>query len=137
MSPLILDTCAVIWLGAAQPIARPAAEALERAATDGKTSFISPITAWELGVLVSRGRLPTATSERRLLERILAVPGVSYAEMPPDVLVDSSYLPGTPPADPADRIIIATARQYDLTVVTRDRKILNYAEDGHVRALAC
>jgi PIN domain nuclease of toxin-antitoxin system len=54
-----------------------------------------------------------------------------------EILADSCALPGKPPNDPADRIIIATARESDMTIVTRDRLILDYARAGHVRAMAC
>jgi PIN domain nuclease of toxin-antitoxin system len=57
--------------------------------------------------------------------------------MPPGVLIASSFLPGDMPADPADRIIAATAREYELRLVTRDRLLLAYAESGYCRALAC
>ena len=59
------------------------------------------------------------------------------SDMPIDVLVASSTMPGTPHGDPADRIIVATAREYGLRIVTRDAKILDYAARGHVLALAC
>jgi PIN domain nuclease of toxin-antitoxin system len=42
-----------------------------------------------------------------------------------------------PPRDPADRIIAATARAFDMTLVTRDRPLLDYADAGHLKALAC
>jgi PIN domain nuclease of toxin-antitoxin system len=54
-----------------------------------------------------------------------------------EILTNSCGLPGSPPDDPADRIIIATARETDLTVVTRDRQILKYSRAGHVRTLVC
>jgi PIN domain nuclease of toxin-antitoxin system len=54
-----------------------------------------------------------------------------------ETLTDSCELPGTPPDDPADRIIIATAREADMTIVTRDKQILEYSRAGHVRALVC
>jgi len=62
---------------------------------------------------------------------------VALAGMPPDLLIESSYLPGSPPRDPADRIIIATARAYGMSIVTRDRVILGYSEAGFVRTIAC
>jgi PIN domain nuclease of toxin-antitoxin system len=46
-------------------------------------------------------------------------------------------LPGPVHGDPADRILIATARALDLTIVTRDSAILDYSARGHVRALPC
>jgi PIN domain nuclease of toxin-antitoxin system len=54
-----------------------------------------------------------------------------------EILTGSCSLPGSPPDDPADRIIIATARDRDMIVVTRDRRILDYSRAGHVRAMAC
>ena len=59
------------------------------------------------------------------------------AELGPRVLVASTELPEGMHRDPADRIIVATAREFGLRVVTRDRKILSYAEKGHVMAVAC
>lgn len=101
------------------------------------STFISPITAWELGTLVSKGRIPTSVSEHVWLGRVLALPYVEYSHLTPDILINSSYLPGHPPNDPTDRIIIATARQYGYRIMTRDKKILDYANEGHVNAIAC
>jgi PIN domain nuclease of toxin-antitoxin system len=67
----------------------------------------------------------------------MALSGVRLAEASPDVLIDSAFLPGDPPFDPADRILAATARRRGLTLVTRDRQLLKYAEAGHLRALGC
>jgi predicted nucleic acid-binding protein len=53
------------------------------------------------------------------------------------ILLASTALPGLPPADPADRIIAATARIQGHVIVTRDRKLLDYAQEGHTRAIAC
>ena len=52
-------------------------------------------------------------------------------------LAASSFLPGQPPADPADRVLIATARAMDLILITRDQAILDYGQEGWVRTLAC
>ena len=49
----------------------------------------------------------------------------------------SAFLPGSPPSDPADRIIAATARAENLVLITRDRKLLSYSAEGHLRGLAC
>lgn len=62
---------------------------------------------------------------------------ITLAALSVPVLVESSFLPGTAPADPADRIIIATARKMNLTILTRDRLILDYSKEGHVRAMKC
>jgi PIN domain nuclease of toxin-antitoxin system len=99
--------------------------------------YVSPITAWEVGLLAARGRISLRMSPDKWFDRLLGAPGIRLAEMPPGVLIASSFLPGDDPADPADRIIAATAREYDLRLVTRDRRLLAYAESGYCRALAC
>ena len=68
---------------------------------------------------------------------VIATPGVRIEALTPEVLIESSFLPGVLHRDPADRILIATARRFDLTLVTRDHTILDYAQEGHVRAIAC
>ena len=64
-------------------------------------------------------------------------PPISVADLTPEIAVECHHLPGCPHNDPADRILVATARQERMTLVTRDRAILDYAARGHVRALAC
>lgn len=54
-----------------------------------------------------------------------------------DLLIAASFLPGKPPRDPVDRIIAATARDYGATLITRDRALLDYGENGHIRVVAC
>jgi PIN domain nuclease of toxin-antitoxin system len=66
---------------------------------------------------------------------LFEVPGVRLAEMSPDVLIASSYLPGKPPKDPTDRIMAATARELGATLITRDRALLDYGAQGHVAVL--
>lgn len=137
MTLLIADTCLAIWLLRDEPIAPSATEALNTAAAQQIPLFVSPISAWEIGLLVSRGRLNLSISPERWFTRLLGIPGVKLAEMPPHVLIGASFLPGTPPRDPADRVIAATARELGATLLTRDRLLLDYGRQGHVRVLSC
>jgi PIN domain nuclease of toxin-antitoxin system len=134
---LLLDTCAVIWIANDQPLGEDARHAIAGALQADEPVFISPISAWEIGMLASRGRIILQMSPQKWFERLVEAPGIRLADMPPSVLVASSSLPGDSPKDPADRIIAATAREYDYRVVTRDRRLLAYAESGHCRALVC
>ena len=136
-APLLLDTCAVIWVAEDQPISPEAALALDEAHATDQFVYVSPITAWEVGLLVARGRLTTIIKPQLWFERLLDVPNVRLADMSPDLLISSSFLPGEPPRDPADRIIAATAREYGYTLMTRDRLLLSYAEQGHIQAVCC
>lgn len=134
---LLLDTCAVIWFAEDAPIAAAAAAAMDASEADGVPVLISPISAWERALLVAKGRLRSPLSPKDWFDRVLTAGGLKLAPMSPDILADASFLPEPLHRDPADRIIIATARALDLTIVTRDHLILDYAAQGHVRALAC
>jgi len=136
MTPLLLDTCAAIWT-AEDRLSPQAAERLTEAFRQGEPVYLSPITAWELGLLFARGRLRAAVSPAEYWRRLTAVSGVRLALLPPEVLLQSSFLPGDILHDPADRIIAATAREYGMTVMTRDRLLLAFAQEGHLSAIAC
>ena len=137
MQPLLWDTHAAIWIYERTPIAQTAVDALSTAHSEGVASYISPITAWEVGMLASRGRLQLFIRPERWFVNLFEVPGVRLAEMSPDLLIASSSLPGKPPRDPFDRIIIATARELGATLITRDRALLDYGAQGHVSVVEC
>jgi PIN domain nuclease of toxin-antitoxin system len=137
MSPLLLDTHAVIWLFEDMSLTPKAMSAIEAAYRDDAPLLVSPITAWEIGLLVSLNRIGLSATPHRWFARVLATPGMQLAEMSPDILIAASFLPGTPPRDPGDRILLATARDFGATLVTRDRAILAYGEGGQVNTLAC
>jgi PIN domain nuclease of toxin-antitoxin system len=135
--PLLLDTCAAIWVLENASLSDEAVRAIDEAADSGHPIYVSPITAWEIGMLMVRGRLKSVHSAERWFRHLLDVPGVRLADMTPEILIASSYLPGTLRRDPADRILAATARELDYVLVTRDTSLLAYAAEGHLRAIAC
>jgi PIN domain nuclease of toxin-antitoxin system len=137
VQPILLDTCAAIWVVEDAPLAQPAIDLLAAAADAGISIYVSPISAWEVGLLVARGRLKLLITPQRWFQRLLEAPGVRLADMSPELLIASSFLPGEPPRDPADRIIVATARDHGATLVTRDRALLAYGEQGHIRVVEC
>ena len=137
MTPLLLDTCAVLWLMGDAPMSDGAVAAIDRSFDEGLPVHVSPITAWEIGLLAMTGRFKTTLSPRRWFERLTGMAGITLCELPAQLLLESSFLPGQPPKDPADRIIAATGREYGLTVMTRERSLLAYARDGHLNALEC
>lgn len=138
---VLLDTCAVIWLAAGVGILEQAARVIDHAATAGGV-FVSPISAWEIGML-SRPRMgrPPALQfvpdAKVWFTRVMSGSGVRPAPLTPEIAIDSSYLPGALHGDPADRFIVATARQLDLPLVTRDRRLIAYGAAGHVRVIPC
>jgi PIN domain nuclease of toxin-antitoxin system len=137
VQPILLDTCTLIFMTEKAPLAAAALETLQATSEGAGITYISPISAWEIGMLTSRGRLQLVISPERWFANLFDVPGVRLAELPPGLLIASSYLPGKPPRDPADRIIAATARDLGATLITRDRALLDYGEQGHVRVVEC
>ena len=111
--------------------------AIAAAQAAGSGVYVSPITAWELATLVAKGRLTLSLAPEAWFTALLAQPDIRLAPMPPNVLIASASLPGTPPKDPADRIIAATGRAYGHIVITRDGELLPYAAAGHIKAIRC
>lgn len=135
MPSILLDTCAVIWIAERARLREPAASELPKA-REGDI-FVSPISAWEIANLAAKGKISLAMSPENWFERFCDQLSIALAEMPPSVLIASATLPGNPPADPADRILLATAREFGYTLVTRDAHLLEYGEEGHVRVMGC
>lgn len=136
-APFLLDTCAAIYITDNEWLKPQAVEAIDESADMGQPVYLSPITAWEIGLLVRKGRFKSSLAPKRWLDRLLSFPEIALCDLTPETLLESSFLPGELHGDPADRIIAATAREYGYTVVTRDRALLDYAAQGHLRALEC
>lgn len=133
---LLLDTCACLWLTHDDPLSPESMEAIE-AATQDLAIFISAITAWEVAILVRKERYRLRPTPAAWFASLLERPGVNLVDLSPDILIESVFLPGEPPNDPADRMIAATARLHGLTVVTRDKPLRAYSTAGWVGLLVC
>ncbi len=138
---VLLDTCAVIWLANGDTLRHQAADTIVAAGLAGGI-FISPVSAWEVGLLTRPGAPGTAVPQflpdpKAWFSAVMAGPGIKPAAFTPDIAIDASHLPGNPHGDRADRLIIATARQLAIPIVTRDVRILAYARRGYVTAIRC
>lgn len=133
--PILLDTCAALWM-LGTGLSKQAEAEIRAATTDGSDILVSPITAWEVGLLVSKRRIALTLPPLVWFESLLEE-GVTLAAMTPSVLIASSELPGPPLRDPGDKIIAATARAYGYRLMTRDRPLLDFAAAGHVNAIPC
>ncbi len=83
-------------------------------------------------MLVAKNRLTVTKPLYQWVKEVLAQPGMNLYPLTPEIAIESSFLPGSFHGDPADRIIVATARIADLTLLTRDSKIINYSKNSHV-----
>ena len=137
MAAVLLDTCALIWLANGDDMKRAALDAiLDAGATDG--ILVSPVSAWEVGLLARARRQGTGLDflpdAKTWFSRVMTGPGIRAPAFEPAIAIDASHLPGELHGDLADRMIIATARHYNVPIVTRDRRIRDYA---HVGVIAC
>lgn len=138
---LLLDTCALIWFGNGEALTAAAIDAVERAAR-GAGVFVSPISAWEIGLLSRPGsgqrvRPQFLPDPETWFARLMTGPGIPQAPFNAAIAIAASSLPGTLLGDPADRLLLATARHLDVPIVTRDQRIVAYRQAGHVRVLSC
>jgi PIN domain nuclease of toxin-antitoxin system len=93
---------------------------------------ISAISCWEVAKLVEYKRLVLPVSTLDWLNQALGYPGVRLVDLSPEIAADSTALPGEFHKDPADQIIVATARVHRCPLLTSDRRILDYP---HVQTL--
>jgi len=87
---------------------------------------VSAISMWEIAKLVEYGRLELPCPLEEWFEQALGYPGVQLLALTPEIVIESTRLPGEFHRDPADQIIVATARVYECPLVTSDEKILDY-----------
>ena len=132
---LILDTHVWVWLFDKDPRIRHCAGAIEAAADDDGVG-VSAISMWEIGMLVAKRRLTlNRPGPLEWLREALAQPGLTLVPLTPEIAVESAALPGGFRSDPADHIIVATARIHNATLVTRDQRIVAYGQQGFVKVL--
>ena len=133
---LVLDTHVLVWLLDGDRRLGPTSRELIAEASTGTDVTFSAISAWEIAMLVSKRRLALDRDVLAWLDAARRLPGVRMAPLSVDVSVDSTRLPGDLHGDPADRLIVATARRADATLVTADRALLAYGRAGHVQVAA-
>lgn len=127
---IVLDTHIwVWWVDGGSQLPSEYAAVLQAEAQNGLG--VAAISCWEVAKLVELGRLQLAVPVDRWLTQALQPP-VLLLPLSPEVAVDSTQLPGTFHRDPADQLIVATARFYDCPLVTLDRELRAYP---HVKLL--
>src|SRR5690348_11517441 len=131
--PILLDTHHWVWLqlGAVTEFTGKARKAVEQAAAEGRL-LLSVISVWELGMLEAKRRIRLQSPCEQWVQEALATPGLTLVPLTPEIALDSSRLPGSFHGDPADRIIVATARRLGARLLTSDQKLIDYGRAHHV-----
>jgi PIN domain nuclease of toxin-antitoxin system len=122
---ILLDTHVWVWWVNESPMgSKDMLRIIQEHQDDGLG--VSIISCWEVAKLVERGRLELSTPVEHWIEQALAYPGVELLELTPRIAVESTQLPGEFHRDPADQMLVATARVYDIPLLTADSKLLDY-----------
>ena len=122
---IILDTHVWIWWALGLPNLR---DAQRRAIADHETDQIGICTFsyWEVAKLVLDGRLQLPVEIAEWFNTSVKYPGIVLLDMTPEIAIESNRLPGDFHRDPADQIIVATARIYQCPLATSDQRIRRY-----------
>lgn len=127
---LLLDTHVWVWSQAEPERLGPTTAA--RLEDPQEALFVSPVSTLELARLTALGRLDLRPDVERWVEASLDLLACATAEVTHAVARGAYALPGDFHRDPADRLLVATARVHGLTLVTADARILDYP---HVQTL--
>jgi len=123
---LLLDTHAwVWWTTGSDRLSSRGKAAVRKAAAKGEL-LLSAISVWEVAKLVEKGRLRFDREAERWIEKALELPGLTLVSLTPSIACRACTLPPPFHDDPADQIIVATARAEGATILTVDDRIRHY-----------
>ena len=133
---LLLDTHVWLWTaeGNARRIGRRARQFISRAERRAEV-YVSPASIFEIAALHTLGRLRLARPVDSWIREAVEGVELRIAPLSAEVAVDAGLIPRTALPDPLDRLLVATAREAQATILTADDRILQYAADtSDVRA---
>ena len=122
---ILLNTHTWIWSNSATKLLSDNVKMLIKQ-TETDQRAIASISIWEFAMMVAKGRIKVKIDPKRWLNNAIGNSGLQVIELTPEIAMESCNLPGGFHKDPADQIIVATARTHNLTLLTKDRKIIEY-----------
>ena len=130
---IVIDTHVLVWwVSGSGKLSTAAKKALKTTLNSSSEVLISSISAWEIAMLVEKGRLVLSMDVESWLDEVRQIDGVRFLPVDNEIGVKATALPGDFHKDPADRMIVATARKLAVAVVTADEKLLQYE---HVKTI--
>lgn len=120
---IVLDTHILIWDALSPERLSSAATSAIQQANQGDGLLIADISLWEIAMLLQKGRLQVATDSHTFLNLILAANRLTVQPITPQIASLATQLPRAVNADPADRLILATAIAAQAALITADRNL--------------
>lgn len=130
----LLDTHVLLWWIADSKRLTPQMRAIVKHISAENPIYLSDISLWEIAMLVGLGRVRLDRPLREWLELASAPPLVQVERITPAIAAATAELPESFHRDPADRVIVATAKLLGATLVTADKLI---AKSGLVGCVGC
>ena|SRR3989338_5332389 len=132
MSDILLDTHVLIWYVNGDEINKKTQTIID-SAIQNNCIYIAAISLWEIGMLAVKQRIILSMPCLEWINRVIHEMHLQILPITPNIAIESCHLPGNFHGDPADRLIIGTARVHGMTLMTRDTTILNF---GKTKALS-
>lgn len=130
---VLIDTHILIWMMNGDTQLSVAARKLVNQAASNGSLLVAAITIWEVAMLVKAQRIEIGRPVQQWVDDALSAPGVVLVPLSPKIAIESCSLPGQFHGDPADRMIVATARIEGAALLSRDKRITAYAKSGHLQ----
>jgi len=126
IDPVLLFDTHIWWWVINEPerLSRGAYELISETPNDQRA--IASISIWEFAMMVTRGRIRLRISPAEWLDHATYRTMITVLNLTPRIALDACNLPGKFHRDPADRIIVATARIHQMKLITKDQKIIDY-----------
>ncbi|PCJ24468.1 MAG: VapC toxin family PIN domain ribonuclease [SAR86 cluster bacterium] len=130
---IVIDTHVLLWwVSGDKSLSAKAGRTIKKCLTDGGEVIVSSITVWEIAMLIEKNRLVLSMDIESWVNEVAQIEGVRFMPVNNEIAMKSAALPGEFHKDPADRIIVATARKLAVSLVTADGKIIDYE---HVKTI--
>lgn len=129
---IVLDTHAWVWWISNPELMSDKARDLVDEAAHKQAIYISSISAWEVAMLTTKGRLRLNMELADWITASEGLPFLNFIPVDNRIAIRAVSLPGAFHQDPADRIIVSTALTMNVPLITKDEKIQSYA---HIEAL--
>jgi len=130
---IVIDTHVLLWwVSGTDPLSTRAEKKIKSTLASGSEVIVSDITAWEIAMLIEKGRLVLSMDVENWLNEVSQIDGLRFYPVDNEIGIKSTMLPGKFHKDPADRMIVATARKLAVPLVSADEKIINYE---HVKTI--
>ncbi len=127
MNEILLDTHVLIWYVNGNEIKKSTRKIMD-SAIETHTIYLAAISLWEMSMLVAKKRIILEMPCLEWINRVIRELHLQIAHITPNIAVESCNLPENFHGDPADRLIVGTARAEGMSLVTRDSVILEFGK---------